>query len=637
MNIVDRSGSGGMRDCGGSGACFELQKQGAFQKMIPSFYDGSEFAAYTFFGAHIEPDGVLFRVYAPNANEVSVIGDFNDWQPTPMEREENPGVWYLWYGGAREGQRYKYRIDEYGERIRDRADPYGTGSELRPATCSVITETGRFQFTDERWMRERGFDYYNRPINIYEVHMGSWRRPDGEGWYTCREIAADLIAHVKAHGFTHIELLPLSEHPSDESWGYQVAGYFCPTPRYGTAEDLQYFVNECHLNGIGVLFDFVPVHFATDDYALFEFDGTHLYEYPFEDVKHSEWGSCNFNFSRGEVRSFLQSAAHYWLDVYHFDGLRMDAVRNAIYWQGDEGRGVNHDAIAFLRGMNSGLKERFPTALLIAEDSSAYLKVTAPVEYDGLGFDFKWDLGWMHDTLEFFQLPPEQRCIQYGRLCWPMSYFYNDLFLLPLSHDEVVHGKGTILQRMWGDYDTKFPQGRTFYTLMFTQPGKKLNFMGNEIGQLREWDEKREQDWELVKYPLHDGFRQWFAALSRLYFIHPALHEDEYNSAAFRWIENGAPSACVYAYERGMGRERVLAVLNLSQQAHYGFRLGLDRPAELTEALNSDWTWYGGSTKEKSRTLHTEAVPHRDMPYSFTTDLAPFGSIVYLVKGDCTE
>lgn len=605
--------------------------------MIPSFYDGSSFTAYTFLGAHIEPNGVLFRVYAPNANAVSVIGDFNDWQPAPMEREENPGVWYLWYEGAQEGQRYKYRIDEYGGRTRDRADPFGRGSELRPATCSVITETGRFQFTDEKWMKGRAADFYNKPINIYEVHMGSWKKPDGEGWYTCREIAGDLIAYAKAHGFTHIELLPLSEHPSDESWGYQVTGFFCPTPRYGTAEDLQYFVNKCHRSGIGVLFDFVPVHFAPDDYALFEFDGTHLYEYPFDDVTRSEWGSCNFNFSRAEVRSFLQSAAHYWLDVYHFDGLRMDAIRNAIYWQGDENRGINHDGVAFLRGLNGGLKERFPTALLIAEDSSAYLKVTAPIQYDGLGFDFKWNLGWMHDTLEFFQLPPEQRTAQYGRLCWPMSYFYNDLFLLPLSHDEVVHGKTTVLQRMWGDYELKFPQGRTFYTLMFTQPGKKLNFMGNEFGQLREWDEKRGQDWDLLKYPLHDSFMEWFSALSRLYFIHPALHADEYNAASFRWIENSSPAQCVYAYERGLGRERLLAVLNLSRNFYPGFPIGFDRPAVLVEALNSDWQRYGGGTPEEPRTLRTHAGAHHDMPYSFAMDLVPFGSVIYLVKEGHTE
>lgn len=605
--------------------------------MFPSFYDGSTFTAHTFFGAHIEPEGVLFRVYAPNAHAVALIGDFNDWQPAPMEREENPGVWYLWVPGAEEGQRYKYRIDEAGGRTRDRADPYGRGSELRPATCSIITDTGRFAFTDGTWMAGRAADFYNRPLNIYEVHMGSWKKPDEEGWYNYREIADDLIRHVRGHGFTHIELLPLSEHPSDESWGYQVTGFFCPTARYGTAEDLQYFVNECHRNGIGVLFDFVPVHFAPDDYALYEFDGTHLYEYPFADVGHNEWGSCNFNYSRPEVRAFLQSAAYYWLDTYHFDGLRMDAIRNAIYWQGNEGRGENHDGTAFLRGLNSGLKERFPSALLIAEDSSSFLKVTAPTQYDGLGFDFKWNLGWMHDVLEFFQLSPDQRGAHYGKLCWPMSYFYNDLFLLPLSHDEVVHGKATILQRMAGDYEQKFPQARTLYTLMFTQPGKKLNFMGNEFGQLREWDEKRGQDWDLLRYPLHDGFRAWFATLSRLYSVHPALYADEYNAEAFRWLENGAPEPCVYAYERGMGKDRLLIVLNLSGLRHPSFPIGFDRPAELRLALDSDWQCYGGGTEEKTHTLRTQAVPHKGWPYSFTVTLAPFGSVIYEIREGGTE
>lgn len=605
--------------------------------MFPSFYDGSTFTAHTFFGAHPEPEGVLFRVFAPNANAVALIGDFNGWQPTPMEREENPGVWYLWFAGAHEGQRYKYRIDEFGGRTRDRADPYGFGSELRPATCSIVAETRRFPFTDGDWMAHRAADFYNRPLNIYEVHVGSWKKPDGEGWYNYREIAGDLIRYVRNNGFTHIELLPLSEHPSDESWGYQVTGFFCPTARYGTAEDLQFFVNECHQNGIGVLFDFVPVHFAPDDYALYEFDGTHLYEYPFDDVKHSEWGSCNFNFSRPEVRSFLQSAACYWLDTYHFDGLRMDAIRNAIYWQGSEGRGENHDGIAFLRGLNRGLKQRFPSALLIAEDSSSYPKVTAPTEYDGLGFDFKWDLGWMHDVLEFFQISPDQRGAHYGKLCWPMNYFYNDLFLLPLSHDEVVHGKATILQRMAGGYEQKFPQARTLYTLMFTQPGKKLNFMGNEFGQLREWDEKRGQDWDLLRYPLHDGFREWFATLGRLYAVHPALYADEYHPDCFRWVENGAPEPCVYAYERGMGRDRLLIVLNLSGLRHEAFRLAFDRPAELRLALDSDWQRYGGGAREASCTVRTQAAPHKGSPYSFTVALAPFGSAIYEIREVETE
>lgn len=605
--------------------------------MIPSFYDGSGFTAYTFFGAHIEPGGVLFRVYAPSARAVSLIGDFNGWQPIPLLPEENPGVWYLFVEGAREGQRYKYRIDEAGGRTRDRADPFGFGSELRPATCSVIAETGRFRFTDQAWMAGRAADFYNKPLNIYEVHLGSWQKP-AEGWYNYRELAPRLIAHAKAHGFTHLELLPLSEHPSDESWGYQVTGFFCPTARYGTAEDLQFFVNECHRAGLGVLFDFVPVHFAPDDYALYEFDGTHLYEHPSDDVGRSEWGSCNFNFSRPEVRSFLQSAAHYWLDVYHFDGLRMDAVRNALYWQGDEARGENPDGAAFLRGLNSGLKERFPSALLIAEDSSSYLKVTAPVQYGGLGFDFKWDLGWMHDTLEFFQLPPAQRPAHYGRLCWPMSYFYSDLFLLPLSHDEVVHGKTTILQRMAGDYAQKFPQARTLYMLMFTSPGKKLNFMGSEFGQLREWDESREQDWELLRYPLHDGFREWFAAVSRLYFAHPALYAGEYHPDAFRWVEDGAPEACVYAYERGLGKDRLLIILNLSAQRHEGFPIGFDRPATLQLALDSDWQRYGGGTKETPRTIRAEAVPYQGQPYTFHIGLAPFGSAAYeIIQGEGSE
>lgn len=601
---------------------------------LQPFYDGTSFTAYQFFGAHVEEKGVLFRVYAPNAHAVALIGDFNDWQPAPLAREENPGVWYIWVEGAKPGQRYKYRIDEARGRTRDRSDPFGFGAELRPATASVIADIGRFTFTDADWMKTRADDFYNKPLNIYEVHLGSWRRTEDGGWLTFRTAAPLLIEYAKEHGFTHLELLPLSEHPSDESWGYQTTGFFSPTARYGTAEDLQFFVNECHRAGIGVLLDFVPVHFAPDDFSLFEFDGTSIYEYPYDDVGRSEWGSCNFNFDRPEVRSFLQSSANYWLSVYHFDGLRMDAVRNAIYWQGNESRGENPGGLSFLRGLNSGLKALDPSVILIAEDSSTYLKVTAPTAYDGLGFDFKWDLGWMHDTLEFFKIPPDQRGAHYGKLCWSMHYFHNELYLLPLSHDEVVHGKATILQRMWGEYEQKFPQGRTLYTYMFTHPGKKLNFMGNEFGQLREWDEGREQDWDLLKYPLHDSFREYFSTLARLYTVHPALYANEYHPDAFRWLENGAPTECVYVYERGMGDDRLIVLLNLSGLHHKAFRFGYDRKAAIREVLNSDWQQYGGATREKSRTVRAKAAPYKEWPYSFTVELAPFGSAIYEIKED---
>ncbi|MDE6101642.1 MAG: glycogen-branching enzyme, partial [Ruminococcus sp.] len=380
------------------------------------------------------------------------------------------------------------------------------------------------------------------PMNIYEVHLGSWRKKpenkrkkdDKDGWYNYSEIADMLIEYVLEYGYNFIELMPISEHPSDESWGYQITGFFAPTSRYGTPTQLMELVDKCHKKGIGVIVDFVPVHFAVDHYALTEYDGTHLYEFPDLEAGYNEWGSRNFIHSKGEVRTFIQSAANYWLDVYHFDGLRMDAIRNMIYWQGNEHRGENRSAIEFLKNMNYGLKTRHPSAIISAEDSSSYPRVTAPVSDGGLGFDYKWCLGWMHDSLEYMQTAPIYRSGNYHKMTFAMLYFYNERFILPLSHDEVVHGKATITQKMSGDYEDKFPQARTFYMFMMTHPGKKLNFMGNEIGQLREWDEKREQDWEMLKYPMHDSFREYIKALNKIYLKYNALHY-YYDPTNFMW------------------------------------------------------------------------------------------------------
>ena len=414
---------------------------------------------------------------------------------------------------------------------------------MRPGTCSVIRSIESYRFTDKEWLSKRT-DCRDKPMNIYEVHLGSWRRKpdsqrlktddeseltgneiiDAEGWYTYSEIADELISYVREYGYNFIEFMPLSEHPCDESWGYQITGFFSPTSRYGTPAQLMELVDKCHNAGIGVIVDFVPVHFAVDHYALTEFDGTRLYEFPDDEAAYNEWGSRNFMHSKGEVRSFIQSAANYWLSVYHMDGLRMDAIRNMIYWNGQEYRGENRTAIDFLKSMNSGLKARHPSAIIAAEDSSSYPKVTAPVFDGGLGFDYKWDLGWMHDTLEYFQSAPMYRTRDYHKLTFSMLYFYNEHFILPLSHDEVVHGKATVAQKMNGQYPDKFPQARALYMYMTVHPGKKLNFMGSEFAQLREWDEKREQDWDMLKYPLHDSFREYIRKLNHIYLENSALH-----------------------------------------------------------------------------------------------------------------
>ena len=382
----------------------------------------------------------------------------------------------------------------------------------------------------------------------------------------------------------------------DESWGYQNTGFFAPTSLYGTPEQLKYLIDRLHQSGIGVILDFVPVHFAVDSYGLARYDGTALFEYPHSDVGVSEWGSCNFMHSRGEVRSFLQSAANYWLTEFHFDGLRMDAISRIIYWQGDESRGENGSAVDFIKVMNKGLKALHPGCILIAEDSTNYPNVTLEVDRGGLGFDYKWDMGWMHDTLEYFQSPPQARTANYHKLTFSMMYYYNERYLLPFSHDEVVHGKATILHKMNGQYEEKFPQARALYLYMMVHPGKKMNFMGNEIGQLREWDEKKEQDWNLLSYPAHDAFYKYISDLNAIYLAHPALWELDHAPEGFSWIDCHQEEKCIYILQRNGKTEHLIAAFNLSaQEQSVTFHLP---GRSLTSLIYSDWEKYGGSTPD---------------------------------------
>ena len=599
---------------------------------IQDFYIGKSFDAYEFFGAHKIGDKILFRVYAPNAAKVSLVGEFNDWQEEAMEQQHQSGIYSITSEKARVGMMYKYCIHTRDGQVVYHCDPYGFAMELRPNTASYIVDLDEYKFNDDEWMNNRD-KCYNKPLNIYEIHMGSWMtRKDKDinnGWYRYNEIADTLINYVKENGFTHIEIMPLCEHPVDCSWGYQNTGFFSPTSRYGTNRDLKELIDKCHRANVGVILDFVPVHFAVDDYGLAKFDGTELYEYPHRDVGASEWGTCNFIHSRGEVCSFLQSSANYWLKEYHFDGLRMDAISRAIYWQGNPARGVNSCAINFIRNMNDGLHKLHPTAMIIAEDSTAYPKVTAPVEYNGLGFDYKWDLGWMNDTLEYFKIPPKERPNHYYKLTFSMEYFYNELFLLPFSHDEVVHGKATIIQKMWGDYDDKFKQCRALYMYMYTHPGKKLNFMGNEIAQFREWDEKREQDWQLIKMPLHDAFNKYIKRLNEVYDNYEALYENEYDSSYFKWLEVNAPEKSVYIYERGRDDHRIIVALNFSDNEYAPFTFKVEEGLRLREIVNSDSDIYGGSTWGVRSDVTT--TKEDDNLYNLSINLKPFSGIIYEV------
>ncbi len=564
---------------------------------IQDFYTGHAFDLYEVLGAHPGPAGTRFAVWAPAARAVSVVGDWSETE-TPLQPSGSiSGVWEGTIPGAGRGMAYFYRVTGADGNTVDHCDPCGFAMALRPAGRSLVAGLPAYSFGDGDWMARRG-PCYARPLNIYEVHAGSWRRkPDGS-WHSYEELAEQLPAYCRDNGYTHLELMPLAEHPYDGSWGYQITGFYAPTSRYGTPEGLCRLVDACHRQGIGVILDFVPVHFAVDDYGLRQFDGTALYEYPAAAVGQSEWGSCNFMHSRGEVRSFLQSCADYWLRVFHLDGLRFDAVSRLLYWQGDPGRGVNGCAVDFLREMNRELHRRHPGVMLIAEDSSNYPKVTAPVEYGGLGFDYKWDLGWMNDTLDYFKKPPAQRRDNLDRLTFSMVYAWNEHYLLPFSHDENIHGKATIAQKMYGDYAGKFPQARELYLYMMIHPGKKLDFMGNEFAQLREWDETREQDWMLLAYPNHDGFFHFRAALHRLYREEEAFWSREYDPAAFAWLDcsQGIRNACAVLRHGWPSAEQ--EDIHFSDETLEAYHLQLPRGGRLTLLLDTDWTCWGGATPQ---------------------------------------
>lgn len=610
------------------------------------FYTGKIFDAYKYLGAHIsrgengKVEEVVFRTFAPSASRISVIGEFNGWTETPLEKVHDGNFWEMISKEAKPGMMYKYRIYDCAGNCIDHCDPYGYGMELRPNTASIIRDMDAYKFHDGKWMKKRS-DHSELPLNVYELHFGSFRKPSEEpdAWYDYEEMADILLPYLKENGYNYLEIMPLNEYPCDESWGYQGTGFFSPTSRYGTADQLKYFVDRCHENDIGVILDFVPVHFAVDDYALANYDGTALYEYPHSDVGDSEWGSRNFMHSRGEVRSFLQSAAEYWLNEYHMDGLRMDAISRAIYWQGMPERGVNSNAVEFLRYMNQGLKERHPSVILAAEDSTSFPGVTKPVEEGGLGFDYKWDMGWMNDTLDYFRTAPEYRTRDYHKLTFSMMYYYDERYLLPLSHDEVVHGKATILQKMYGDYEQKFPQARAFYMYMYAHPGKKLGFMGNEIGHFREWDEKRELDWNLLTFPAHQDFHRFMEDLNHFYLEHPALSELDYDTEGFQWIECHAEEKCVYVFERCAKerksetgkhhdqmnqQERIVAAFNFSDEEQE-IEIKCEDIKTLKRVFSSEYKEYGGQEEKKEKIIKAKKE-------IATLKLKPFSAEYYLIQ-----
>ena len=572
---------------------------------LKGFYEGTCTDAYEYLGAHVSKSGTVFRTYAPAASGVNIFGEFNSWQEEPMTRDER-GIWSFESKKAKPGMMYKYVIYGANGYRMEHADPYAFEAELRPGSASKISSSRGFNFEDAEWMKKRSI-CIDGPMAVYEMHMGAIKRnpKDKEnGWFNYRELAKPVIDHVTKSGFTHIELMPLCEYPFDGSWGYQVTGFFAPTCRYGNSDDLKYFINECHKAGIGVIMDYVPVHFAVDDFALKRYDSTSLYE---NEQMGSQWGTCIFNHARGEVSSFLMSAANYWIKEFHFDGLRTDAVSCLIYNGGEESRGENGAGRHFIRTLNRTLKEMYPDVILFAEDSSSWQGgVTKPVEEGGLGFDYKWNMGWMYDSLYFMGLSPEARAREYHKMTFSMWYFYNERFILSLSHDEVVGGRGTILNKIPGTEEEKFAQLRTYYVYMMMHPGKKLQFMGNEVGEETEWNESREVEFDLLKNTRNKGLYTLLCELNRLYISDPAFYEDEYEPGQFEWLHCEQDGRVLFVMKRNTVSGGYAAVLNFSDKAVEDFEFTAVKLPEEKEGEKSEDTGEKNKTPKKAHKIKDE-------------------------------
>jgi len=611
------------------------------------FAEGRLYQSYRLLGAQQDiragVAGICFRVWAPGAERVSVVGDFNAWDGRvhPMQNLGVSGVWELFIPDLGNGARYKFELRqrETGA-VFLREDPYARSTECRPATSSRVVSAAPYAWSDDAWLAQRAhWDWLHAPVNIYELHAGSWmRHPDGR-FYSYQELAARLVPYVAALGFTHVELLPITEHPLDESWGYQTTGFFAPTSRFGEPDDLRAFVDACHTAGIGCLLDWVPGHFPANDGALAHFDGSALYEHgdP-RRGRHPDWGTHIFNYGRNEVRSFLLSSAYYWLAEFHFDGLRVDAVASMLYldysrkpgeWLPNaHGGRENLEAIAFLRDLNVMVHGEFPGALTIAEESTAWPQVSRPVDGGGLGFSLKWNMGWMNDTLRYFQFDPVYRSHHHKLLTFGQVYAYSENFLLPLSHDEVVHGKGSLPRKMPGDEWQQYANLRLLFMLQLTLPGKKLNFMGNEFGQSREWRCNAELDWAQAAAPLNASLSRLLCDLNRLYRDVPALHQCDHEPAGFRWIDCHDAARSILSYVRyARDGRHVVVVLNFTPVPRQGVTIGVPAAGEYQVRLNSDSRHYGGSDLGVVR-LNASVRPAHDLPASVLLDLPPLGGLV---------
>ncbi len=615
------------------------------------FNEGTHYRMYKQFGAHAVTaqgaEGVYFAVWAPNAERVCVMGDFNGWNKGshPLQARGFSGVWEGFIAGVTPGTKYKFQVaSRYQGYQIDKTDPFGFYNEIAPQNASIVWNLD-YSWGDHEWSELRHTrNSRESPISIYEVHLGSWMRSpdDPDGFLSYRDIAPKLAAYVEKMGFTHVEFLPVMEHPYYPSWGYQITGYFAPTSRYGSPQDFMYVVDHLHQRGIGVILDWVPSHFPTDGHGLGFFDGTHLYEHadPRQGF-HPEWKSFIFNYGRNEVRSFLMSSALFWLDLYHADGLRVDGVASMLYldyarqageWVPNKyGGKENIEAIDFLRGLNTDVYLNYPDAQTVAEESTSWGMVSRPTTVGGLGFGMKWDMGWMHDTLTYFSKDPVYRTYHHGELTFRMIYAFTENFILPLSHDEVVHMKSSLLGKMPGDDWQKFANLRLLFGYMYSQPGKKLIFMGGEFGQWSEWRYGHSLDWHLLQYERHQGIQNWVRDLNRLYRTEPALFELDFDPAGFEWINcnDAAASTLSFLRKARSTDDLILVVCNFTPVTREGYVVGAPRGGYWKEILNGDSPWYGGSGQGNAGGQHAQAVSANERPFSLVLTLPPLTAVFF--------
>ncbi|MDX9916694.1 MAG: 1,4-alpha-glucan branching protein GlgB [Gudongella sp.] len=605
------------------------------------FHEGTFYKAYEFLGVHPYKKGRIkghrFVVWAPAAKEVYLTGDFNQWDDfaMPMRKIKDSGLWSIVITCANEYDKYKYRIVTQDGEVRMKQDPFAFHSDTRPLTDSKVYDIKGYKWNDRDWMKKRKKSLYDKPVSIYEVNLLSWKQKEGNVQYSYVELAKELVKYVKKMGFTHIELMPVSEYPLDASWGYQVTGYFAPTSRFGTPKDLMYLIDICHQNEIGVIMDWVPAHFCKDDYAMARYDGTYLYEsLDKAKAENDQWGTLNFDYSKPEVVSFLISNAMYWHDYYHVDGLRIDAVAYMLYLdfggkdiRNQYGGRENLEAIEFIKKLNTVIFESYPDTMMIAEESTAWPMVSHPVDIGGLGFNFKWNMGWMNDILKYMELDPVFRKDHHGALTFSMMYAFSENFILPFSHDEVVHGKKSMIDKMPGSYEQKFASLRLLYQYMYAHPGKKLLFMGNEIAQFIEWREYESIEWKLLEYETHKKIQKFTEDLNKLYREEKCLYERDYSWEGFQWIDNSNAAESVIAFERlDSDGERLICIFNFTPVPRPDYPIGILEEGTYKTVLSSDHKRYGGST-ERVRRYKTQEGSFHGRELHIKLDLPPLAAI----------